>query len=54
MKRVLLAAEIVTECGNSFPYNFVASAVLLELEEEIGILITNMLYTLQTRILSLS
>lgn len=46
MKRVLLAAEIVTECGNSFPYDFVASTVLLKLEEEIGIIIRNMLYTL--------
>lgn len=41
VKRIFLAAETATMYGNSFPYDFAASAVLLKLEEEIGILFTN-------------
>lgn len=41
MKRIFLVPETVTVCGNSFPYDFAASAVLLKLEEEIAIPFTN-------------
>lgn len=43
MKRVFLATKMVTRCGNSIPYDFAASAVLLKLEKEIGIFIINVL-----------